>query len=191
MSCNKQRPIHQARHLDSYRLLAGRALSAKLTGNLPEAQATLLIPAPLLFSRPVFSQHPLDLAPHPPACRDQQGATAYDMCIGDAARGLLEEKEAGLSAGARSRPVRYVCWLLLSCGCCSPEALCSVVHPRTPLWRRAVPAPLLDTWTPPSTRAGMPHAACVYSIATAAVNHTLSVWHSLNTSCLHCLQCQG
>jgi hypothetical protein len=55
------------------------------------------------------------------ACRDQQGATAYDMCIGDAARGLLEEKEAGLTAGARSRPVRYVCWLLLSCG--SLEAL--------------------------------------------------------------------
>lgn len=35
-------------------------------------------------------------------CRDEQGATAYHMCIGDAARSLIEEKEVALKQAGRS-----------------------------------------------------------------------------------------
>jgi hypothetical protein len=48
---------------------------------------------------------------YPFSCRDQQGATAFEMCIGDAARGLLQDKETALQeaghsgrAQPRSRP---------------------------------------------------------------------------------------
>lgn len=44
-----------------------------------------------------------------PACnncahRDQQGATAFERCIRDAARSLLQEKEAALQEAGHSRP---------------------------------------------------------------------------------------
>lgn len=35
--------------------------------------------------------------------RDQQGATAFEMCIGDATRSLLQEKEAALQEAGHSR----------------------------------------------------------------------------------------
>jgi hypothetical protein len=67
--------------------------------------------------------------------RDLQDATAYDMCIGEAARSLIEDKEAGLqqagrsSAQPRSRPVsRCECQVRIEAAHANTSAITSCLY---------------------------------------------------------------